>query len=73
MFRFDENDTQKWVKPIITEWEKYIGEKNTFAGTTLFCLLQEKIHVEFECPETSPAEVVSAIDQPPPQVRSNVT
>lgn len=39
----------------------------------MFCLLQEKIHVEFECPETSPAEVVSAIDQPPPQVRSNVT
>lgn len=39
----------------------------------MFCLLQEKIHMEFECPETSPAEVVSAIDQPPPQVRSNVT
>lgn len=35
MFRFDENDTQKWVKAIITEWEKCIGEKNTFAGTTL--------------------------------------
>uniref|UniRef100_A0A3Q1H286 Myosin XVIIIB n=1 Tax=Acanthochromis polyacanthus TaxID=80966 RepID=A0A3Q1H286_9TELE len=31
---------------------------------------QEKIRVEFECPESSPAEVVSAIDQPPPQVRA---
>lgn len=31
-------------------------------------LVQEKIHVDFECPERSPAEVVSALDQPPPQV-----
>ncbi|XP_013876026.1 unconventional myosin-XVIIIb isoform X2 [Austrofundulus limnaeus] len=31
---------------------------------------QEKIHVDFECPERSPAEVVSAMDQPPPQVRA---
>ncbi|XP_047425911.1 unconventional myosin-XVIIIb-like isoform X2 [Mugil cephalus] len=31
---------------------------------------QEKIRVEFECPENSPAEVVSAIDQSPPQVRA---
>ncbi|XP_026028449.1 unconventional myosin-XVIIIb isoform X2 [Astatotilapia calliptera] len=37
---------------------------------TLERYAQEKIHVEFECPETSPAEVVSAIDQPPPQVRA---
>lgn len=33
----------------------------------LLCL-QENVPVEFECPETSPAEVVSAIDQAPPQV-----
>uniref|UniRef100_A0A3Q3QBG7 Myosin motor domain-containing protein n=1 Tax=Monopterus albus TaxID=43700 RepID=A0A3Q3QBG7_MONAL len=31
---------------------------------------QEKIPVDFECPESSPTEVVSAIDQPPPQVRA---
>ncbi|KAM4527204.1 unconventional myosin-XVIIIb isoform 2-T2 [Odontesthes bonariensis] len=31
---------------------------------------QEKVKVEFECPESSPAEVVSAIDQPPPQIRA---
>ncbi|XP_034048963.1 unconventional myosin-XVIIIb-like isoform X2 [Thalassophryne amazonica] len=31
---------------------------------------QERISVKFECPESSPAEVVSAIDQAPPQVRS---
>ncbi|XP_030579836.1 unconventional myosin-XVIIIb isoform X1 [Archocentrus centrarchus] len=37
---------------------------------TLERYAQEKIHVEFECPESSPAEVVSAIDHPPPQVRA---
>ncbi|XP_075949816.1 unconventional myosin-XVIIIb [Anarhichas minor] len=31
---------------------------------------QEKIPMEGESPENSPAEVVSAIDQPPPQVRA---
>ncbi|XP_017287758.1 unconventional myosin-XVIIIb isoform X2 [Kryptolebias marmoratus] len=31
---------------------------------------QEQIHVDFECPERSPSEVVCAIDQPPPQVRA---
>ncbi|XP_037548617.1 unconventional myosin-XVIIIb isoform X2 [Nematolebias whitei] len=31
---------------------------------------QEKIHMDFECPEKSPAEVVSAIDHPPPQIRA---
>ncbi|XP_047229414.1 unconventional myosin-XVIIIb-like isoform X1 [Girardinichthys multiradiatus] len=31
---------------------------------------QEGIHVEFECPESSSSEVVSAIDQSPPQVRA---
>lgn len=37
---------------------------------TLDRYAQEKIPVQFECPENSPAEVVSAIDQPPPQVRA---
>uniref|UniRef100_A0A3Q1CN03 Myosin motor domain-containing protein n=1 Tax=Amphiprion ocellaris TaxID=80972 RepID=A0A3Q1CN03_AMPOC len=37
---------------------------------TLDRYVQEKIRVEFECPESSSAEVVSAIDQPPPQVRA---
>ncbi|XP_061553551.1 unconventional myosin-XVIIIb-like isoform X3 [Phycodurus eques] len=31
---------------------------------------QEKIPVEFECPDVSPADIVSAIDQPPTQVRA---
>uniref|UniRef100_A0A3Q2CNT6 Myosin motor domain-containing protein n=1 Tax=Cyprinodon variegatus TaxID=28743 RepID=A0A3Q2CNT6_CYPVA len=31
---------------------------------------QERINVEFECPESSSSEVVSAIDQSPPQVRA---
>ncbi|XP_062291208.1 unconventional myosin-XVIIIb [Scomber scombrus] len=35
-----------------------------------FSLKKEKVHVDFECPESSPTEVVSAIDQPPPQVRA---
>ncbi|XP_055369543.1 LOW QUALITY PROTEIN: unconventional myosin-XVIIIb-like [Betta splendens] len=37
---------------------------------TLERYTQEKVPVGFECPESSPAEVVSAIDQPPPQVRA---
>uniref|UniRef100_A0A8C4DI61 Myosin motor domain-containing protein n=1 Tax=Dicentrarchus labrax TaxID=13489 RepID=A0A8C4DI61_DICLA len=37
---------------------------------TLERYAQEKIPVGFENPENSPAEVVSAIDQPPPQVRA---
>ncbi|XP_041666015.1 unconventional myosin-XVIIIb-like isoform X2 [Cheilinus undulatus] len=37
---------------------------------TLDRYAQEKIPVQFECPENSPTEVVSAIDQPPPQVRA---
>ncbi|XP_072228607.1 LOW QUALITY PROTEIN: unconventional myosin-XVIIIb-like [Leuresthes tenuis] len=37
---------------------------------TLDRYAQEKVKVEFECPESSPAEVVSAIDQPPPQIRA---
>ncbi|XP_055010119.1 unconventional myosin-XVIIIb [Boleophthalmus pectinirostris] len=31
---------------------------------------QESIPVQFECPENSPSELVSAIDQPPPQIRA---
>uniref|UniRef100_A0A3B4BCI7 Myosin motor domain-containing protein n=1 Tax=Periophthalmus magnuspinnatus TaxID=409849 RepID=A0A3B4BCI7_9GOBI len=31
---------------------------------------QESIPVQFECPENSPSELVSAIDQPPPQVQN---
>ncbi|XP_034458601.1 unconventional myosin-XVIIIb-like isoform X1 [Hippoglossus hippoglossus] len=31
---------------------------------------QERIPVEFQCPESSPAEAVCAIDQAPPQVRA---
>ncbi|XP_041815696.1 unconventional myosin-XVIIIb-like isoform X2 [Chelmon rostratus] len=37
---------------------------------TLDRYTQEKIPVELENPENSPAEVVSAVDQPPPQVRA---
>ncbi|XP_070706302.1 unconventional myosin-XVIIIb-like [Pempheris klunzingeri] len=37
---------------------------------TLERYAQERIPVESESPENSPAEVVSAIDQPPPQVRA---
>ncbi|XP_058473212.1 unconventional myosin-XVIIIb-like [Solea solea] len=37
---------------------------------TLERYTQEQIPVDFECPETSPAEVVSSIDQAPPQVRA---
>ncbi|XP_061590031.1 unconventional myosin-XVIIIb-like isoform X2 [Cololabis saira] len=37
---------------------------------TLERYAQENVHVDFECPDSSPTEVVSAIDQPPPQVRA---
>ncbi|XP_030006849.1 unconventional myosin-XVIIIb isoform X2 [Sphaeramia orbicularis] len=37
---------------------------------TLDRYAQENIPVEFECPENSPAELVSTIDQAPPQVRA---
>ncbi|XP_037609622.1 unconventional myosin-XVIIIb-like isoform X2 [Sebastes umbrosus] len=37
---------------------------------TLERYTQEKVPVKVECPENSPSEVVSAIDQPPPQVRA---
>ncbi|XP_077442138.1 unconventional myosin-XVIIIb [Vanacampus margaritifer] len=32
--------------------------------------VQENMAVDLECPEANPADVVSAIDQPPPQVRA---
>uniref|UniRef100_A0A3B4B9K0 Myosin motor domain-containing protein n=1 Tax=Periophthalmus magnuspinnatus TaxID=409849 RepID=A0A3B4B9K0_9GOBI len=31
---------------------------------------EQSIPVQFECPENSPSELVSAIDQPPPQIRA---
>nr|XP_057913691.1 unconventional myosin-XVIIIb-like isoform X2 [Doryrhamphus excisus] len=37
---------------------------------TLERYAQEKVPVAFECPEISPADVVSAMDQSPPQVRA---
>ncbi|XP_071322123.1 unconventional myosin-XVIIIb-like isoform X2 [Trachinotus anak] len=51
--------------------ERLLEHYHTHTFThTLERYTQEKIPVEFECPESSPAEVVSAIDQPPPQVRA---
>ncbi|XP_034752906.1 unconventional myosin-XVIIIb-like [Etheostoma cragini] len=49
--------------------ERLLEHYHTHTFThTLDRYTQEKIPVEMECPENSPAEVVSAIDQPPPQV-----
>lgn len=42
---------------------------NMLGVSVCVCVLQEKIPVVFQCPESSPAEVVCAVDQPPPQVR----
>lgn len=42
-------------------WLRFRPVRSTFGP-------QERIPVELENPENSPAEVVSAIDQPPPQV-----
>ncbi|XP_026212504.1 unconventional myosin-XVIIIb isoform X2 [Anabas testudineus] len=51
--------------------ERLLEHYHTHTFThTLERYTQEKIPVKFECPESSPAEVVSAIDQPPPQVRA---
>ncbi|XP_031143663.1 unconventional myosin-XVIIIb isoform X1 [Sander lucioperca] len=51
--------------------ERLLEHYHTHTFThTLDRYTQEKIPVELECPENSPAEVVSAIDQPPPQVRA---
>uniref|UniRef100_A0A3B4WTY5 Unconventional myosin-XVIIIb-like n=1 Tax=Seriola lalandi dorsalis TaxID=1841481 RepID=A0A3B4WTY5_SERLL len=51
--------------------ERLLEHYHTHTFThTLERYTQEKVPVEFECPESSPAEVVSAIDQPPPQVRA---
>lgn len=45
-----------------------MSQQNTLLVNSMRCLVQEKVPVGFECLESSPAEVVSAIDQPPPQV-----
>ncbi|XP_059213270.1 unconventional myosin-XVIIIb-like [Centropristis striata] len=51
--------------------ERLLEHHHTHTFThTLERYAQEKIPVQLECPENSPAEVVSAIDQPPPQVRA---
>ncbi|XP_029940284.1 unconventional myosin-XVIIIb [Salarias fasciatus] len=51
--------------------ERLLEHHHTHTFThTLDRYAQENIKVEFECPENSPTEVVSAIDQPPPQVRA---
>ncbi|XP_060917169.1 unconventional myosin-XVIIIb-like isoform X2 [Labrus mixtus] len=51
--------------------ERLLEHYHTHTFThTLDRYAQEKIPVELECPEKSPAEAVSAIDQPPPQVRA---
>ncbi|CAK6977438.1 PREDICTED: unconventional myosin-XVIIIb isoform X2 [Scomber scombrus] len=51
--------------------ERLLEHYHTHTFThTLERYAQEKVHVDFECPESSPTEVVSAIDQPPPQVRA---
>lgn len=42
---------------------------HTFTHMLERCV-QENIPVAFECPENSPSELVSAIDQPPPQIRA---
>nr|XP_046231592.1 unconventional myosin-XVIIIb-like isoform X2 [Scatophagus argus] len=50
--------------------ERLLEHYHTHTFThTLDRYTQEKIPVEVENPENSPAEVVSAVDQPPPQVR----
>ncbi|TNM92062.1 hypothetical protein fugu_019074 [Takifugu bimaculatus] len=51
--------------------ERLLEHYHTHTFThTLERYAQERIPVELENPENSPAEVVSAIDQPPPQVRA---
>ncbi|KAM9338480.1 unconventional myosin-XVIIIb isoform 2-T2 [Symphorus nematophorus] len=51
--------------------ERLLEHHHTHTFThTLDRYAQEKIPVELENPENSPAELVSAIDQPPPQVRA---
>ncbi|XP_034566021.1 unconventional myosin-XVIIIb [Notolabrus celidotus] len=51
--------------------ERLLEHYHTHTFThTLERYTQEKIRVDVESPEKSPAEVVSAIDQPPPQVRA---
>ncbi|CAJ1069974.1 unconventional myosin-XVIIIb [Xyrichtys novacula] len=51
--------------------ERLLEQYHTHTFThTLDRYSQEKIKVQLESPEISPAEVVSTIDQPPPQVRA---
>ncbi|XP_067339392.1 unconventional myosin-XVIIIb-like isoform X1 [Channa argus] len=51
--------------------ERLLEHYHTHTFThTLERYAQEKVPVKFDCPESSPAEVVSAIDQQPPQVRA---
>ncbi|KAM3874623.1 unconventional myosin-XVIIIb [Diretmus argenteus] len=51
--------------------ERLLEHYHTHTFThTLERYAQEKVRVQFECPESSPAEVVSAIDQPALQVRA---
>uniref|UniRef100_UPI003AACADF6 unconventional myosin-XVIIIb-like n=1 Tax=Centroberyx gerrardi TaxID=166262 RepID=UPI003AACADF6 len=51
--------------------ERLLEHYHTHTFThTLERYAQEKVPVQFECPESSPAEVVSAIDQPALQVRA---
>ncbi|KAM4634781.1 unconventional myosin-XVIIIb [Polymixia lowei] len=51
--------------------ERLLDHYHTHTFThTLGRYAQEKVPVQFECPESSPAEVVSAIDQPALQVRA---
>ncbi|KAM6984888.1 unconventional myosin-XVIIIb [Aplochiton taeniatus] len=51
--------------------ERLLEHHHTSTFThTLERYAQEKVPVEFECPESSPAQVVSSIDQPAPQVRA---
>ncbi|XP_053728507.1 unconventional myosin-XVIIIb-like isoform X2 [Synchiropus splendidus] len=51
--------------------ERLMEHQHTHTFTHILDLYaQEKIPVDFEGPDVSPAEVVSAMDQPPPQVRA---
>ncbi|XP_061732171.1 LOW QUALITY PROTEIN: unconventional myosin-XVIIIb-like [Nerophis ophidion] len=51
--------------------ERLLEHHHTHTFThTLERYTQEKVPVAFECPEMDPADVVAAIDQPPPQVRA---
>lgn len=59
-----------WAELCHNYLQERLLEQNHSHGFTLALdrFAQEKIPVEFQGPESSPADVVSAIDQPPPQV-----